>query len=176
MKDEKLKKEIHRDKENGTGIREGSGAQVPEKEIHSVKSHSATLNADRYCQRSPRILEVIFTHVWKRRRRKKEYIVWECIWYTLFFHLTCLVSFWEILGHIFSAFVFLLVCLFVFIGPMHVYLVCLYVISFSFMLFKKILCVCLSLEYLQIIVLISISSVFQFLFVSLFFQEDFFFV
>lgn len=96
----------------------------------------------------------------KEEGEKKEYIVWECIWYTFFFHLTCLVSFWEILGHIFSAFVFLLVCLFVFIGPMHVYLVCLYVISFSFMLLKKILCVCLSLEYLQIIVLISISSVF----------------
>lgn len=138
MKDEKLKKEIHRDKENGTGIREGSGAQVPEKEIHSVKSHSATLNADRYCQRSPRILEVIFTHVWKRRRRKKRvYRMGVYLVHVFFFHLTCLVSFWEILGHIFSAFVFLLVCLFVFIGPMHVYLVCLYVISFSFMLLKK---------------------------------------
>lgn len=137
MKDEKLKKEIHRDKENGTGIREGSGAQVPEKEIHSVKSHSATLNADRYCQRSPRILEVIFTHVWKRRRRKKEYIVWECIWYTFFFsfNLSCL-----FLGNSWSYFFSFrfFACLFVCLYRTYACLSCLFVCDFVFFhAFKK---------------------------------------
>lgn len=176
MKDEKLKKEIHRDKENGTGIREGSGAQVPEKEIHSVKSHSATLNADRYCQRSPRILEVIFTHVWKRRRRKKRvYRMGVYLVHVFFsFNLSCL-----FLGNSWSYFFSFrfFACLFVCLYRTYACLSCLFVCDFVFFhAFKKILCVCLSLEYLQIIVLISISSVFQFLFVSLFFQEDFFFV